>query len=195
MFEEFDCIDKVLSRTIKKESENKTDMENDNNDYELKRQILLKTADKCTTQEEATKLLNSVDTLRSSTETTKNSKLTLDTILTELSGVSNVSGRIIIATTNHPEKIDKALIRPGRFDIIAHLSYLTNTEANELAYKIFQKSCLNGCSNPNLIDIGNRNITPAEFINIAIMHKTYEETCNYFNANKVNSIEYISIST
>ena len=31
-------------------------------------------------------------------------------------GLLEMPGRIIIITTNHPEKIDKALLRPGRID-------------------------------------------------------------------------------
>lgn len=50
-------------------------------------------------------------------------KLTLDYILTTLDGYASTEGRIIIATTNHPEKIDQALKRPGRFGTELNLSY------------------------------------------------------------------------
>jgi chaperone BCS1 len=33
-----------------------------------------------------------------------------------LDGIIELHGVMIIMTTNHPEKIDEALIRPGRFD-------------------------------------------------------------------------------
>ena len=33
-----------------------------------------------------------------------------------LDGIIELHGIMIIMTTNHPEKIDEALIRPGRFD-------------------------------------------------------------------------------
>jgi hypothetical protein len=43
--------------------------------------------------------------------------LDLSTILNIMDGVKSLNGRIIVFTTNHPEKIDPALLRPGRIDL------------------------------------------------------------------------------
>ena len=43
-------------------------------------------------------------------------EITLSDILNVLDGTLQNSGRVMIVTTNHPEKLDKALIRAGRFD-------------------------------------------------------------------------------
>ena len=41
---------------------------------------------------------------------------TLNQILTEMDGFSSKEGVIVLAATNQPEVLDKALLRPGRFD-------------------------------------------------------------------------------
>lgn len=52
--------------------------------------------------------------------------LTMSGILNGIDGIAGSEGRILIATTNHPDKLDKALIRPGRFDLVQHIGYLDN---------------------------------------------------------------------
>lgn len=47
-------------------------------------------------------------------------KLDLATLLNVLDGVRETPGRIIILSTNHPERLDPALLRPGRFDLLIH---------------------------------------------------------------------------
>jgi adenylate kinase len=52
-----------------------------------------------------------------------NDELTLQEILTVLDGTMEIPGRIVIMTTNHPEILDRALIRPGRIDVKVHFDY------------------------------------------------------------------------
>lgn len=49
-------------------------------------------------------------------EEKKQNGITLSGLLNALDGVFNNHGRILIMTTNHPEVLDSALIRPGRID-------------------------------------------------------------------------------
>lgn len=46
-------------------------------------------------------------------------KIDLSFLLNLLDGVLEIPGRIVVMTSNYPEKLDQALIRPGRIDIIA----------------------------------------------------------------------------
>jgi len=51
-------------------------------------------------------------------------ELNLAGLLNVLDGVVDAPGRILVMTTNHPEKLDPALIRPGRINRKLHLGYM-----------------------------------------------------------------------
>ena len=50
-------------------------------------------------------------------------KLDLAGLLNVLDGVVDCPGRIVVMTSNHPEKLDPALIRPGRVNLKLYLGY------------------------------------------------------------------------
>jgi len=54
-------------------------------------------------------------------------KITLSFLLNLLDGILETPGRILIITTNHPELLDPALIRPGRIDIKLKVGNCTQT--------------------------------------------------------------------
>ena len=56
---------------------------------------------------------------------------TLNQILTEMDGFSSRTGVIVLAATNQPDVLDKALLRPGRFDrrVVVNLPDRTGREA------------------------------------------------------------------
>jgi ATP-dependent metalloprotease len=66
-------------------------------------------------------------------------RMTLNQLLVELDGFANAEGTgvVVIAATNFPESLDKALIRPGRFDL--HITVARPTVSGRLA--ILQEHC------------------------------------------------------
>ncbi|KAL8161693.1 hypothetical protein V2J09_013182 [Rumex salicifolius] len=64
------------------------------------------------------------------------SGLTLSGLLNFIDGLWSSCGdeRIIVFTTNYKEKLDPALLRPGRMDMHIHMSYLTPTGFRVLAF-------------------------------------------------------------
>ncbi|KAK8674091.1 hypothetical protein V6N13_112389 [Hibiscus sabdariffa] len=61
--------------------------------------------------------------------------VTLSGLLNFIDGLWSSCGneRIIIFTTNHKEKLDPALLRPGRMDVHIHMAYCTPTGFRKLA--------------------------------------------------------------
>ncbi|XP_065191549.1 mitochondrial chaperone BCS1-like [Sycon ciliatum] len=56
------------------------------------------------------------------------SGVTFSGLLNALDGVTSSEGRILIMTTNHPERLDPALIRPGRVDVREEFTYCTKEQ-------------------------------------------------------------------
>lgn len=70
-----------------------------------------------TNSSEMTKLMDKFSTTMTTVATPEpTDRLNLSCLLNLFDGIIELNGIMIIMTTNHPEKIDPALIRPGRFD-------------------------------------------------------------------------------
>jgi hypothetical protein len=65
--------------------------------------------------------------------------LDLSFLLNLLDGTLEANGRILIITTNFPERIDRALIRPGRIDMIVHFQKCTLAVLNEMVSSFYDK--------------------------------------------------------
>ncbi|KAL0332925.1 UNVERIFIED_CONTAM: AAA-ATPase [Sesamum calycinum] len=72
---------------------------------------------------------------QSADEDSSNTRLTLSGLLNFIDGLWSTCGdeRIIIFTTNHKEKLDPALLRPGRMDMHIHMGYCTPEAFDVLA--------------------------------------------------------------
>lgn len=67
--------------------------------------------------------------------------VTFSGLLNAIDGVtSTTSQRLIFMTTNHLEKLDRALIRPGRIDLSLRIGNATLHQTLELFYKFYEDS-------------------------------------------------------
>ncbi|KAG6836692.1 hypothetical protein H0H93_004803 [Arthromyces matolae] len=70
------------------------------------------------------------------TETSDGSTLSLSGLLNSLDGVAAAEGRLLFATTNHIERLDPALSRPGRMDVWVNFTHATKWQAEGI-FKCF----------------------------------------------------------
>ncbi len=65
--------------------------------------------------------------------------LDLSFLLNLLDGTLEASGRILCVSSNFPERIDKALIRPGRIDMIVHFKKCNKQIAEEMVTSFYDQ--------------------------------------------------------
>ncbi|KAF2490001.1 P-loop containing nucleoside triphosphate hydrolase protein [Lophium mytilinum] len=123
----------------------------------------------------------------------KNTFLTLSGVLNAIDGASSPEGRLLIMTSNTPESLDAALIRPGRIDRQVYFGHVDRKVASSIFIRMFAKSAedLHRAQDGPLILIDNDGenvklrqaarlfaesipedeITPAELQNFLLQHK------------------------
>lgn len=67
----------------------------------------------------------------------KLSKVTFSGLLNAIDGVAAGEGRLLLATTNHIERLDPALIRPGRIDRKIYIGYARREQAERLFARFY----------------------------------------------------------
>lgn len=84
--------------------------------------------------------------------------VTLSGLLNAIDGVCSPEGRILIMTTNAPESLDKALVRPGRIDMHVEFELPSREELRELFVSMYSDIDENGQPTVQR-DIGLENLT------------------------------------
>lgn len=97
--------------------------------------------------------------------------LTLDDILNLFDGLRENSGRIIIITSNYYDKLDKALVRPGRIDITLEMTNLTKKSMINMTKHLYKSDFKEDDFN-NYEDYKH---TPAYVTNKFVLSKDYEQ--------------------
>lgn len=117
VFEEIDCYDYFLSRNLV----TKKEVKEDNNITEILTDVLA---------------ANNQNKKYKPKDKDKTNEITIGQILEVLDGIIECEDRLCIFTTNHIEKIDKALLRPGRIDMIIEFKKLRRCDIQNL-YKLW----------------------------------------------------------
>jgi SpoVK/Ycf46/Vps4 family AAA+-type ATPase len=73
-------------------------------------------------------------------EEDQNEPLDLSFLLNLLDGTLEASGRILAISSNFPERIDKALIRPGRIDMIVHFRKCNRKILREMVDSFYDRT-------------------------------------------------------
>jgi mitochondrial chaperone BCS1 len=68
---------------------------------------------------------------------TNESGITMSGLLNAIDGVASQEGRVLIMTTNYPEKLDDALIRPGRVDMKIEFTLASKQQIRELFLRMY----------------------------------------------------------
>jgi len=108
-------------------------------------------------------------------------ELSLSFILNLLDGILETPGRILIVTTNHVEKLDKAFIRPGRIDVNLEVGYCTLEMIKDMFNFFYEEDCNELFKDYNY----NKNITPAE-LNKYILNNYNNKTNAFLELQKLS---------
>jgi len=90
---------------------------------------------------------------------------TLNQLLTEMDGFDGKKGVVILAATNRPESLDKALLRPGRFDRLVRME-LPDLEGRKAILEVHLRKVRHDEINVNLIARATAGSSGAEIANI-----------------------------
>ena len=124
--------------------------------------------------------INETGTTSLSSSLTKEQPITLDDILNLWDGIRETPGRILIISSNHYDKLDPALIRPGRIDITHELSNASHKTISEIYTHLFGSKI----DEEKLSEVKEYYYSPAELINIYVSNKNERDFLDRLLENK-----------
>ncbi|KAJ3306346.1 mitochondrial chaperone [Kappamyces sp. JEL0829] len=98
------------------------------------------------------------------------SSITLSGLLNILDGHTLSPGVLIIMTSNHPELLDPALIRPGRVDVHLRLDYCTTYQLQKM-YRLVMDIKDESLDLLDLRDIPEKTIAPCDAMRIIMIYR------------------------
>lgn len=110
----------------------------------------------------------------------KNDTIDLGFILRKLDGIESTTNRIIVATTNHPERIDPALLRPGRFGLHVHLKKANHKVICDMLNMIYETSL----TEDDVYEIEEYAWGPAEILQNSLQYPCVKEYLRFLRMAK-----------
>ena len=172
VFEDIDCIgDIILDRTKSKSRDEPK---------KSRRAIGNQMRDVVNAIREIKEPMTNVVGVSNNIDVNNEAPITLDDILNLWDGIRETPGRILIISSNHYNKLDPALIRPGRIDITHEFSKASHNTISEMYFHLFNKNI----DNVALKKVKEYFYSPAELINIYDANKTGNEFTKRLTMNK-----------
>lgn len=177
VFEDIDCMSDIIKKrdinndNIKIKTNNEVQDENSritingdfinckltDTDIESKQIVLMRS-----------KILNLLDV-------NQEDPITLQNILNLIDGIIEQPGRILIFTTNHPDQLDDALIRPGRVDLQLEFKLCSNEIIKNIITHIYSQSI------PDDIKFPEYKYTAAEVIQLCMNENDFDRVIKKLN--------------
>jgi chaperone BCS1 len=116
-------------------------------------------------------LLEDIDCLFTNRETKQSTMITFSGIINGLDGITRKEGLITFMTTNHLERLDEALKRPGRVDKVVHFKNMEYDEIEQMYTTFFHRTDEKSITQLKEFyeKIKHMNITPAVIQNYFFM--------------------------
>ena len=165
VMEDVDCDNELLlDRQYKKsKTDKKNDFTNHQDSFEYRYDDYTQNSKEYSTFGMKPSKINSSKNITEIAEDTSE-QITLSFILNILDGILETPGRILIMTSNYPEKLDSALLRPGRIDINLEVGYCNKQMIKEM-FEFFYKKPLD-LTDIDVVKI--KEITPAQLNKILL---------------------------
>ncbi|KXJ70494.1 mitochondrial chaperone BCS1 [Aedes albopictus] len=140
-------------------------------------------------------LLEDIDAAFLSREDTKMQKaafeglnrVTFSGLLNCLDGVASTEARIVFMTTNYLERLDPALIRPGRVDVKEYVGYCTRHQLEQMFMRFYagEEGAINAKIFADKVLQDGRNVSPAQVQGYFMIHKMSDQATVLENVNNI----------
>jgi hypothetical protein len=120
-------------------------------------------------------LLEDVDVFHAATRRDDDAEVTLSGLLNTLDGIATPHGLLTVLTTNSPDVLDEAVVRPGRIDLTEHFALADEDQVRRLVSRWYgcpvEVPGLSGIAPAEVVEACKRNDDPAGAVADLVMAK------------------------